>query len=175
MTLNEIQSELSHAYVHAVASRAGCAVSRADRSTDNMGIDLHITATREPSPENRRTLLVFEVQLKSTTNPRWLNNPSDTLAFTGLTKRHYNIFRESDYGVFRLVILLCLPHDPAQWLTTTPENLILRECAYWVDLHGQRESDAEHPTIHFPRQNVFNVEQLQGTILNTFWNRGVHK
>jgi hypothetical protein len=42
MPQNEIQSELSRAYIHAVVSRVGCACQWADRQTDNMGIDLTI-------------------------------------------------------------------------------------------------------------------------------------
>jgi hypothetical protein len=48
---NDIKSELSYAYLHAVASRAGCECQVAGRHSDNQGIDAVVIGSGDFGPE----------------------------------------------------------------------------------------------------------------------------
>ncbi|TIX54981.1 MAG: DUF4365 domain-containing protein, partial [Mesorhizobium sp.] len=48
------------------------------------------------------------------------------------------------------------------WLTLTPENLILRNCAYWTSLVGSPATDNESSTtIDIPIKNSFDTKSLK--------------
>jgi hypothetical protein len=45
----------------------------------------------------------------------------------------------------------------------SPEQLVLRRCAYWCSLAGLPESENETSvTVRVPRANLFNVAVLTG-------------
>ena len=61
-----IESELSYAYLHAVASKAGMACSQGSRHEDNNGIDASLTAWGPFADGGYLTEVNIKVQLKAT-------------------------------------------------------------------------------------------------------------
>ena len=62
----------------------------------------------------------------------------------------------------RLLVVLGLPYEEEQWLTITDESLVMRRCAYWLDLKGAEEREnVSSVTVLIPVTNVFNVENLR--------------
>jgi hypothetical protein len=58
--------------------------------------------------------------------------------------------------------VLRLPTAKDNWLTISPEALILRHCAYWVSLNNAIDVDTETSvTISIPQSQQFNVNSLQ--------------
>jgi len=51
LTENNIKSELSYAYLHVVAARAGCSAVVTDRHSDDAGIDAVIRAKERFAPD----------------------------------------------------------------------------------------------------------------------------
>lgn len=76
--------------------------------------------------------------------------------------RTYDLLRLETRGCPRLLVLLVLPEDEAQWLGQTVEELTLRRCAYWVSLRGA-EPTANQATVRIPipAGNVFSVQAIQ--------------
>ena len=67
----------------------------------------------------------------------------------------------------RLLVLLVLPEDEADWLSQSPEQLILRRCAYWHSLVGSAPTTATSTVrITIPRENVFSVEAIRTLLAN---------
>lgn len=65
----------------------------------------------------------------------------------------------------RLLVVLDLPGNQEDWLEVTPENLVLRRCAYWMSLCGLGTAIGEKSvTVHIPEENVFDTEQLRRLI-----------
>jgi hypothetical protein len=163
----DIQSELSYAYVHAVASKIGCSVLPPTRLADNMGIDTIIKVLGTFAKNPIRTDFTIGIQLKSTTQN--LNvGKNEKIAFNKLNQNTYNTYRSLERPHPYLVILLQLPKSADEWLNVTPECLILQKCAYWVDLYGAPTTIAKQPTIYFPSQNLFTDKQLENVILKTY-------
>jgi hypothetical protein len=154
----DIESELSYAYLHAVASAAGMACQVANRLNDNHGIDAQLTAWRDTSdgPEE----IDIKVQLKAT--KRELSQSDTHLSFPLANVNQYDALRNDNNFVSRLLVVLLLPHNPAEWLRVTPEELVLKKCAYWVSLRGAPPTLNSHShTIRIPKDQLFTSMALQ--------------
>jgi hypothetical protein len=166
MPQNEIKSELSSVYVHAVASMAGCACNRAERQTDNLGIDLTIRFRGDfPNLPSPARLVTFDVQLKSGSNISFDNQNS--IVLDGLDKKNYDDYRDDRRNPPIFLILFVLPENSDEWLKLTEEELVLKKCAYWVSLRGAAECTTATKRVFFPKKQLFNVAQLQNIILPT--------
>ena len=61
----------------------------------------------------------------------------------------------------RLPVVLDLPGEQAQRLSTAPDGLVLRRSAYWLSLRGHDGTENRSSiTVRIPEQNLFNVDNL---------------
>lgn len=63
-----------------------------------------------------------------------------------------------------LLILFCMPHDSNEWLTCTHDNLILRNCCYWVLLTGDKTSNTVSKTIRVPKNQLLTPLALSALL-----------
>ncbi len=155
----EIESELSYAYVHAVAAQAGFACEVAGRQSDRAGIDARIQVKERLSPAAVFTDFTIDVQLKATCQQPVLKNGhySYWLKFD-----HYDKLRDTGILNARLLVVLFLPEQRTEWLSHTEDGLIARRCAYWVCLEGASPSDNETgQTVYIPGTNCFSHDGLR--------------
>jgi len=164
---NDIQSELSYAYFYAVASRVGGRISPGSRLQDNVGIDAIVKIGGKFADKPIRDDFTIEIQLKSTCQPAMIGE-NGKISFNKLRREVYDKFRSIHRPNPSLVILFCLPKNPDEWLHQSEDELILRKCAYWVDLMGAPEKKTKFPTIYFPPNQLFTTDQLQNVILKTY-------
>lgn len=158
MMNNDVEAELSYAYLHAVASRAGVACSYATRSADNSGVDATLIAMGD-FPPGSLTDVTIHVQLKATVDePRVTDG---RVAYFLRTIDAYNRLRAETSTVPRVLVVLFLPKDPADWLTISQQELSLKRCAYWVSLLGGPESlNSSGQTIYLPVDQILSPEGL---------------
>jgi Domain of unknown function (DUF4365) len=151
MTPGDIEAELSYAYLHAVAARAGVACQQATRTHDNLGIDACLSISKTFAG-TRLTDVSINMQLKATTKPpserkRWEGRLSYFLGDVD----EYDRLRADTSVPLRFLAVLFLPEDPSQWLTHSPEQLALCRCAYWVNLVGAPTSTNDTgQTVYLP-------------------------
>lgn len=161
LSIQNIESELSYAYLHAVASRAGMSCQISNRHLDNSGVDATIVAWG-PFPQGGYiSEVTINVQLKATTHGPADNGDSFSYFLKGL--KGYDYLREETYGaVSRILIVFFLPSDPETWLIQSEEELILRRCAYWVSLRGAPASkNSSGITIKLPKKQILDVPGLE--------------
>lgn len=159
LTLQNIEAELSYAYLHAVATRGGFSCSYTHRHLDDVGVDAQVHEDgRELVPDSRHTSFALHVQLKATrVDPVERNG---RFSFS-LPVRQYNKLRETRLTTARLLVVLYLPPDQANWLSHSEDALIARRCAYWVSLRGAASSANDtNQTVYIPRQQVLSVDAL---------------
>ena len=54
-----------------------------------------------------------------------------------------------------------VPGEQAHWLSIAPDQLIMKRCAYWVNLHGKAPTqNATGETIQVPTAQVFDPDAL---------------
>jgi hypothetical protein len=155
----DIESELSYAYLHAVASKAGMSCRCGNRHEDNSGTDAVLTAWLPPVDPSTLTEVTINVQLKAT-----VKDPGDdgvNLSYFLSEPKRYHDLRSETVAVPRILVVLFLPHDASEWLHHSPEQLALRRCAYWESLRGAPEiTTTSGTTVKLPRTHVFSPEGL---------------
>jgi hypothetical protein len=151
---NHRQESLSRAYVQAIAARSGVICSVPDL---DYGVDLTFRAVDEANGFVDAGVLL-DVQLKATT----LATTSD-LATIGFDLRvaEYDCLRRLDTPVPRILVVLELPMDEADWLAQSTTELILRRAAYWLSLRGMAATASTASVrVKLPRANLFTPAVL---------------
>jgi len=159
LTENDIKEELSYAYVHAVAARAGfsCEIVRKDRDS----VDLHVHARGRLDPASTLLSPALAVQVKAS-----VIDPLAEGAFDfRLTRKNYDDLRQRSM-VPRILVVLALPNDPEAWLTLSEAELVLRRCAYWHPLLGAPDSDNEkYQVVRISREKVLTGPALHALMV----------
>ncbi|HJT33108.1 MAG TPA: DUF4365 domain-containing protein [Pirellulales bacterium] len=154
MDLNQRKEQFSHAYVKAVAAVAGFAWYKP--SVDDDSIDLGL-AQRGGSGTIRSPRL--EIQLKCHAMPI---PEADDFGFW-LDLKNYDDLRDERVEVKRILVVVLVPDDLADYLVENEQQLAMRRCAYWLSLRGfpPTENDTGQ-TIRISRSQRFTVQSLQG-------------
>lgn len=154
----DIESELSYAYLHAVASAIGVNCVCKNRHADNRGIDADLTCWQH-FDDSYKEEIDLKIQLKAT-----IKKPSESGAhfsyfFNGA--KQYDFLRKETIGQHRLLVVLFLPSNQAEWLNVNPEQLILKNAAYWVSLRGaEASSNDTGKTVYLPKEQVLTPNNL---------------
>jgi len=155
---NDIEAELSYAYLHAVASRAGVGCKIGSRHDDNAGIDAELTGWGPFT--GYREEIDIKVQLKATVRPKAESQAGYwTYSLAGIHR--YNDLRSETISTPRILVVLFLPENAAEWLSLDDNALTLRECAYWVSLRGAKQSsNISAQTVFIPKHQRFDPNGL---------------
>ena len=141
------KERFSFAYIQAVASHAGYQV--VEPLVDRDSVDGILMSDFGQRPQ-------INFQAKATSQDvlrgSQINFP--------LSLKNYNDLR-AETIVPRILIVLLMPQEEAEWLRQTPEELCLRYSAYWLCLRNLGSvSNVDSVTVHVPTANVFASEQL---------------
>jgi hypothetical protein len=154
-----IESELSYAYLHAVASRAGMSCREANRHEDNHGVDATLTAWGPFAGGGLLTEVDMKIQLKATVGQPADDGTHFSYFLSGVNR--YNDLRSATVSVARILVVLFLPADAQDWLGHSADQLVLRRCAYWQSLRGAPDiTTSSGTTVKLPKTQVFSPDGL---------------
>ena len=154
-----IESELSYAYLHAVASHAGAGCEVSGRHDDNAGVDARITAWGPFPGGGYRNEVDLKVQLKATIKLPAEIGDYYSYHLDGISR--YNDLRSEALSTPRILVVLFLPKESEKWITHNDHALSLHRCAYWVSLRGAKKSDNKTgQTVYIPKSQRFDVDGL---------------
>ena len=161
LTQQNIEAELSYAYLHAIASKAGFACEYTTRHMDSVAVDAIVREEgRFLAADSLLGSFEAHLQLKESAG-RW--------SFS-LPLHQYNRLRAAHIQNPRILVLMQLPPNPEDWLRHSEESLVARQCAYWVSLRGAPPSDNEtEQTVYVPRSQLLSPDSL--TVLMTRFSR----
>jgi len=152
--INNLKAEFGAAYLRAVAHAAGFFVQESHRMLDADGVDYLIF--RRGKQGQRRAPKVA-VQLKTTSRL-----PAAAELVVDLSVKNYDELRDEDSMLPRILVVVVVPEDAAQWLQTSEEQLVMRRCGYWSFLRGAPAKDnTSSVRVKISRDALFNVEQLR--------------
>ncbi len=158
MTENNIKAELSYAYLHAVAARASFGCEYAGRHSDSAGVDAYLRIKERLAPDSTHTNFLIEVQLKSTT--KLPVQEAGRYSFWMDDVERYDELRGGPMP--KLLAVLFLPENAAQWLEQSEDALIARRCAYWVSLWDAPPStNKSGQTVYLPQANILSTASLR--------------
>ncbi|WP_035255390.1 DUF4365 domain-containing protein [Desulfatiglans anilini] len=156
----EIESELSYAYLHAVAAQAGMSCQVSERQADKMGVDAIIRAKERFAKDSIFTDLALDVQLKATISKPKRNNNKISYFLDGVDR--YDKLRSETVTPPRILVVLFLPENQLEWLKCGEEELSLRRCAWWVSLKGAPPTEnTSGTTIYLPENQYFHPDRLR--------------
>jgi hypothetical protein len=155
---NQRQEALSRAYVRAVAAQAGVICSEPEY---DFGIDLCLRAVAVRGHRHFDVSGQVDLQVKSTTRA----GVTKTGIVYDLEVQNYGDLREEGYNCPRLLVVFVMPEDEGRWLTQSPEELILRHCAYWVSLAGSPTTTSTTTVrVTIPPANIFTAETVRSVM-----------
>src|SRR3989442_12231734 len=122
LSFANIESELSYAYLHAIAARAGVACTVTNRHEDNVAIDARLIGWGQ-FPGGTLTEVEINVQLKATIATPVDNGNTYSYPLSGISA--YNHLRAATKATPRLLVVLFLPADQLEWLLHTKDRLVM--------------------------------------------------
>lgn len=147
LSANDQMEALSRSYVGAITARAGYAVGHAEPDRDSVDLFLQAGGTMRPQ---------IGVQLKATATVV-IGQPQFTFA---LKIKNYNDLRVATQSP-RILVVLAMPKNDADWLDHSIERLMLRRCAFWKSLLGMPETGNENTvSITIDTRQVFDVPAI---------------
>lgn len=161
LTQQNIESELSYAYLHAVASSAGFACDYTTRHMDSAAVDAVVHEDgRFLSPDSLLTSFDAHFQLKATFQQ--LTSQEGRWSYS-LPVHQYNKLREVRVGIQRFLVVLQLPQNAAEWLNHSEDCLIAKRCAYWVSLRDAPPTEnTTTQTVYVPQAQLLSPAGLTG-------------
>ena len=166
LTIQNVESELSYAYLHAVASRAGIICEYTTRHTDEAGVDAVLRVKGKLASDSILTQFTVDVQLKASKKVPIENNNRYSFSLKG---KNYNELRSTNTSAPQLLVVLFLPENAETWLDHNEDCLVSRRCAYWASIRGAEEIEKDSKTIYIPKGNVLSAYGL--TALMTRFSR----
>ena len=156
LTRNQIEAELSLAYLQAVAAKEGFSVDVPHIDSDS--VDAVIAARGKIDITSIKHSPKIEVQLKATINASV--NEAGKIAFP-LSVKNYDDLR-ADTMCSRLLVILALPEQQSDWLVHESDKLILQKCSYYLNLKGLPPSlNSVNQTVYVPIKNTLTPTALK--------------
>src|SRR5690554_4149407 len=114
--ITAFREQLQIAYLRAVAVAAGCGVGKPDPDD---GVDAQISYKRRGPPMVEARL---DVQLKTTTA-----DPAGGFVQAEMDRMRFDEFAATglDLTVHKIVVIMCVPEDPAHWVFARDKGLTL--------------------------------------------------
>ena len=151
LSTQNIESELSYAYLHAVAAHAGVGCKVGSRHDDSAGIDAELTGWGPFDNGGYLQEVSLNVQLKATIQPPSVTTKGLGYNFAGI--QQYNDLRTDTVATPRILVVLFLPPEQEKWLEHCSDALTLRNCA--TALTGSVCVAHHHPTTTAARPFTF--------------------
>jgi hypothetical protein len=74
----------------------------------------------------------------------------------------YNYQRTPETFCPRVLVVLVMPAEEAEWVNQSPDELALRHCAYWLSLQGYTEASARSTIrVGIPLTSLFSADAVQ--------------
>ncbi len=153
---------LSRAYLQAIAAQAGLNYSVHNY---DYGIDITLRDVANVGGRYIDTGLQIDVQLKCTS----LATETDSGLKFDLDVQTYNYLRDESARTPRVLIVLNVPKNEAEWVVQSEESLCLRRCAYWTILRGAEAAESKSSIrITIPTSNIVTPAALMELIRRPF-------
>lgn len=160
ITQEHTQEALSYAYIHAIAGGAG--MNLGVKTVFDYGIDGFFQPIKNLGGMLIPTGFNVEFQMKAST--RWTHDDGNVVY--DLDARAHRILTDRERGQpLAILILLCLPDEPGEWLDGCEDHLRLRNCCYWYRPDGPPTINVSSIRVRIPRTNVLTSASLRNIAL----------
>ncbi|ACI50798.1 conserved hypothetical protein [Gluconacetobacter diazotrophicus PA1 5] len=162
ITQQHVQESLSRSFIHAIAGSAGVNL-HVGREFD-YGFD----GTFRPViiRGKRRVESGFPVDFQLKCTKSW-SHEAKQVAYNIETKTYNDLVTRDPEGIGAVLILLCVPDDPAKWVEVCEEYIRMQRCCYYTVLSGDPVAhEGSTKKILIDRTNVLTPDALIGLLAN---------
>jgi hypothetical protein len=150
----DTKEELSLAYVHAVATKAGFTIDTVRKDRDS--VDVIVRARGQLSPTASVTSPAVDIQLKAHVKDPL---PDGEFPFDVPVKNYNDLVRRC--LIPRILVVFTMPADEASWVSCSEDELILRRSAYWISLLGRKPTkNSQTERVQLARAQTFDPAGL---------------
>jgi Domain of unknown function (DUF4365) len=146
----DFMEQLQVGFLRAVAASAGCVPSE---PVIDEGIDVilsHKSISHTYPGDNCARL---EVQLKATAE--FVDSDGDHVSVP-LQRDRWDYYRADCNTLSKIVVILSMPSDQADWTLADHDVFSIYHCAYWVNLATEPQSTLVKPLAVAPRSQIFD-------------------
>lgn len=156
MDKNSIEELLSQRYIQILANRSGFDATKPEK---DFGVDLSV---KEVSIDRRGIEKRYlysgrsvDIQLKSCKN---LKEKNGYVKYS-LEKKTYNdyFFRKKNVEQPYIIIIFQIPKDENDWIQLTPDQLVLKKCAYYYVPDGTEKMSICYARLKIPTSNRVDI------------------
>lgn len=152
------KEDFSRAYVLAVAAKSGVIVSINDRNHD-YGIDGSFHQVSIIDGRRVESGVNIDFQLKATSRDI-IKEEYVSFTVDANTNNSLALRQGKPHCSPVILIVLCMPPEPEEWLKLSEDELILRKCCYWSKI-SSFTSNLNSCIIEIPRSQMFTPEALE--------------
>lgn len=154
MDVSQQQEQFSNAYLHAVATVAGCTI--ATPGVDDDSIDFTIS-TKEFSTRPK-----LDVQIKCYIQDACIGSSGFSYP---LKMKNYDDLRITDILVPRILVVVVVPRTVTDWLSHSDEQTLMKFCGYWASIRGKIDSANKRTvSVNLPQANRFTADSLRSLL-----------
>jgi hypothetical protein len=151
MDLSQRKEQFCYAFVQAVAAVAGFAHYLMSVDDDSVDIGFARRGARGTTRAPR-----VEAQLKC-----WGQGALTRDVGFPLKRKNYDDLRAADLAVPRILIVLSVPENLAEWLHQDHDQMLVRHCARWASLRGMPPTDNQKSvTVTLLAKQLFTPDAL---------------
>jgi len=161
ITEKHTQESLSRSYIHAIAGSAGVNLHVA-REFD-YGFDGTFRPVTIRGKRRIESGFPVDFQLKCTRN--W-SYEEQSVAYNIETKTYNDLVTRDPDGIGAVLILLCVPENPEDWIQVSEELISMRRCCYYAVLSGDPvKNEKSTKKILISRANVLTPVSLNDLLV----------
>ncbi len=154
ITVQHQKEALGQAYVRAVIAKAGFNFGKTEF---DYGIDGTIKDVINRNGRYVDSCFGINFQLKSSCDVNFENG----YVVYDLESKNYNDLVAESSMLPNILILFVLPPNSDEWLEVTPDQLIMKKCAWWCSLEGQAPTTNQaSKRIVIPDCQIFSPNAL---------------
>ncbi|MFT6338776.1 MAG: hypothetical protein ACI9QN_002123 [Arcticibacterium sp.] len=157
--IQSIEESLSVAHVGAIVAISGATFNLVP---NDYGVDVSVRNIQSYNGKLMDLGTSFDCQLKSTIN--WSEKDGYIIYDVDIDTYNKLIFREKNSSIPCLLVVLCLPRDQSQWLTSSKEGLLLKKSCYFYHLKGEFNNNKNQARIKIPIENRLTPKAVQELI-----------
>lgn len=154
MTPKQKKEELSKAYIYAVAAKSGFKLGNWTQDDDCLDVTVAAAGVLGGGTLGSPKL---DIQIKCTSQERVQH---DGFVSWPLSAAHYDILRARAANP-KILVVLVLPIDEADWVTHSVDSLIMRRCAFWTKMTGLPPATTDSISVQLPETQPFSPDQLR--------------
>jgi hypothetical protein len=131
-------------------------------SEHDYGVDGYVRIIQQRGSRHFETGLGFDFQSKTTVD--W-SADGDSIVYDLEVDAYNDLASRAGKGATPfLLVLLCLHSEEATWVDVSSAQLILKKCAYWMQIDGVLTDNIATRRVRIPAANVFSPAAVHGIL-----------